>query len=93
MPNCLLHGDSLTVLSLNYCEFKLSLDFRRHRYLETVSLKYVNVRDKMVVNVIASCPFLERLDLRQCPELRSIKVSETEFEAQEFGSCQLLESL
>ena len=75
MPNCLLHGDSLTVLSLKYCEFKQPLDFTRLKYLETVSLKHVNVNDKMVADVIADCPFLERLDLRHCPELRSIKVS------------------
>jgi len=71
----LLHGDSLTVLSLKYCEFKQPLDFTRLKYLETVSLKHVNVNDKMVADVIADCPFLERLDLRHCPELRSIKVS------------------
>lgn len=73
--NYLLHGESLTVLDLKHCQFLLPLDFTRLRYLEKVSLKHVNVTDDVVVDVVASCPFLEKLDLRQCPELRSIRIS------------------
>ncbi|XP_020272834.1 putative F-box/LRR-repeat protein At3g18150 [Asparagus officinalis] len=75
IPNGLLQGDSLTVLNLKYCKFDQPVGFRRLKFLETVSLKYVDATDDMVLDVISNCPFLERLDLRQCFELRSIKVS------------------
>lgn len=75
LPDCLLNAESLTLLSLKYCDFEIPSDFKNLRFLETLSLKCVNITDDMIVDVIDSCPFLEKLEMRQCLELRSIKIS------------------
>ncbi|KAM0951502.1 putative FBD domain, leucine-rich repeat domain superfamily, F-box-like domain superfamily [Dioscorea sansibarensis] len=74
LPDSLFNGENLSFLSLNHCNFGVNFEFRKLRFLETLCLTSVGITDRMLMDFIESCPFLQKLDLRQCNELRSVRV-------------------
>lgn len=75
VPNCIFTSNSLTQLNLARCDFNLPLNFSGLCSLKTLYLRWVHITDEMLERTILNCPFLEKLTLRECKDLSSIKIS------------------
>ncbi|XP_058073165.1 putative FBD-associated F-box protein At1g61330 [Magnolia sinica] len=73
--NSIFNCDSITYLNLSRCDFCLPLDFKGYTYLKKLHLSFVRVTDALFESMLANCPLLEELSLRDCRRLTRVKVS------------------
>ncbi|POO03185.1 F-box domain containing protein [Trema orientale] len=63
LPSCLFSCQSLTNLVLCHCMLKPPPTFHGFENLRSLKLKFVNVAQHLLENLISSCPVLESLNL------------------------------
>ncbi|XP_042495132.1 putative FBD-associated F-box protein At1g61330 isoform X2 [Macadamia integrifolia] len=76
LPELLFTNESLTHLDLSHCVLTLPLDFSGFGFLKTLRLRDVNITETTLECLLANCPVLEKLILKECP-LQSIKIPES----------------
>ncbi|RRT68646.1 hypothetical protein B296_00021038 [Ensete ventricosum] len=74
LPDHLYPCNSLTHLSLSHCEFQPPLGFTGFSGLQFLSLANVDITNDVLQFMLANCPNLESLILRECSSLESIKL-------------------
>jgi len=75
LPTSLFKCETLTNLSLSYCNFSPPPDFAGFEYLQSISLNLVNITGDIFQQLIANCPLLDNLSISMCPSLDTIKLS------------------
>ncbi|WOL08852.1 F-box/LRR-repeat protein [Canna indica] len=74
LPESLFRCEALTHLSLSRCDFDDDVRFGSFGHLSSLNLSHVNVTDEMLESLLADCPLLESLSLRNCQRLDAIRI-------------------
>ncbi|PIA30572.1 hypothetical protein AQUCO_05500106v1 [Aquilegia coerulea] len=75
LPDCLFSCKSLSKLILCCSDFDPPLDFHGFSNLKELILIRVNITDQAMDNLLSTCPILEDLTLKACPNLSNLKIS------------------
>ncbi|XP_043688471.1 F-box/FBD/LRR-repeat protein At1g16930-like isoform X2 [Telopea speciosissima] len=77
LPEFLFSNESLTHLDLSHCVLSLPLDFSGFGFLQTLRLRDVHITENTLEFLLSNCPLLDKLILRECSPLQSIKIPES----------------
>ncbi|XXG59625.1 hypothetical protein AAC387_Pa04g1676 [Persea americana] len=78
LPPCLFSCDSLTILKLANCKFKLPLGFRGFSSLKTLYLSNVRITHDTLDGMLLNCPMLEDLALMDLRHSMTMEFSATD---------------
>ncbi|KAJ4976986.1 hypothetical protein NE237_002092 [Protea cynaroides] len=87
LPEFLFNNESLTHLDLSHCVLSLPSIFSGFGFLQTLRLRDVQVTENTLECLLSNCPLLEKLILRECSPLQSIKIPESNQQLRSLTLC------